>query len=99
MGTVTKVEWMNPHARFYLDVKDGAGRVTAWEFKLGSLHGLMREGWTRNSMKVGEVVSVQGSQVRDRSNLANVRTVKLSDGRQLVTGPAGETGADAKSQP
>jgi hypothetical protein len=96
-GTVTKVEWMNPHARFYLDVKDEAGRVTNWEFELGSPHGLMQEGWTRYSMKVGEVVSVHGSQARDRSNLANARTVKLSDGRQLFGRSPSQSGADAKS--
>src|ERR1700751_2276006 len=82
-GTVTKVEWMNPHARFYLDVKDNAGKVTNWEFELGSPNGLMRQGWTRNSMKNGDVVSVQGSLAKDGSNLANARTVKLSDGKRL----------------
>ena len=51
-GTVTKIEWMNPHARFYMDVKDDAGKVTNWEFELGSPNGLMRQGWTRNSMKI-----------------------------------------------
>ncbi len=50
-GTVTKVEWMNPHARFYLDVKDDGGKVTNWEFELGSPNGLMRQGWTRNSLE------------------------------------------------
>jgi hypothetical protein len=76
--------------------KDDAGRVTNWEFELGSLHGFMREGWTRNSVKVGEVVSVRGSQARDRSNLVNARTVRLSDGRQLFT--ASDTGTDVKSE-
>src|SRR5690242_18296207 len=70
-GTVTKVEWMNPHARFYLDVKDDSGKVTNWEFELGSPNGLMRQGWTRNSMKIGDSVSVQGSMAKDGSNLAN----------------------------
>src|ERR1700674_2126426 len=76
-GTVTKVEWMNPHARFYLDVKDEGGKVTNWEFELGSPNGLMRQGWSRNSMKIGDTVSVQGSKAKDGSNLANARTVKL----------------------
>jgi hypothetical protein len=97
-GTVTKVEWMNPHARFHLDVKDDAGRVTNWEFELGSLHGLMRKGRTRDSVKVGEVVSVRGSQARDRSYLVNARTVRLSDGRQLYIGPASDRGTDVKSE-
>src|ERR1700722_8631991 len=75
-GTVTKIEWMNPHARFYLDVKDDAGKVTNWEFELGSPNGLMRQGWTRNSMKIGDTISVQGSLAKDGSNLANARSVK-----------------------
>ena len=57
---------MNPHARFYLDVKDDAGKVTNWEFELGSPNGLMRQGWTRNSLKIGEVVEVNGSQRQGR---------------------------------
>src|ERR1022692_438394 len=67
-GTVTKVEWMNPHARFYLDVKDDKGTVTNWEFELGSPNGLMRQGWTRNSMKLGDSISVSGSLAKDGSN-------------------------------
>jgi hypothetical protein len=97
-GTVTKVEWMNPHARFYLDVKDDKGAVTNWEFELGSPNGLMRQGWTRNSMKNGDVVSVQGSLAKDGSNLANARTVKLSDGKRLFAGSASETGREEKKE-
>ncbi len=91
-GTVTKVEWMNPHARFYIDVKDDSGKVTNWELELGSPNGLMRRGWTRNSMKPGDTVTVQGSLAKDGSSLANARTVKLTDGRQLFAGSATETG-------
>src|ERR1700734_1646447 len=97
-GTVTKVEWMNPHARFYLDVKDEKGNVTNWEFELGSPNGLMRQGWTRNSMKIGDSISVQGSKAKDGSNLANARTVKLSDGKKLFAGSASETGRDEKKE-
>ena len=97
-GTVTKVEWMNPHARFYLDVKDDKGTVTNWEFELGSPNGLMRQGWTRNSMKIGDSISVQGSLAKDGSNLANARTVKLTDGRKLFAGSASETGSDSKEK-
>ena len=98
-GTVTKVEWMNPHARFYLDVKDEkSGKVTNWEFELGSPNGLMRQGWTRNSMKIGDSVSVQGSLAKDGSNLANARTVKLSDGKKLFAGSASETGREEKKE-
>ncbi|MBZ5579124.1 MAG: hypothetical protein LAP40_21385 [Acidobacteriia bacterium] len=91
-GTVTKVEWMNPHARFYIDVKDESGKVTNWELELGSPNGLMRRGWTRHSMKEGDVVTVNGSLAKDGSNLANARTVKLADGKSLFAGSASETG-------
>jgi|SRR5580698_6772548 hypothetical protein len=87
-GTVTKVEWMNPHARFYIDVKGADGKVTNWEFELGSPNGLMRQGWTRNSMKPGEEVSVDGFQAKDGAALANARNVKLADGRKLFAGSA-----------
>ena len=96
-GTVTKVEWMNPHARFYIDVKDDAGTVTNWEFELGSPNGLMRMGWTRNSLKEGDVVTVSGSLAKDGSKLANARQVKLADGRKVFAGSASETGRDEKS--
>ena len=85
-GTVTKVEWMNPHARFYIDVKDDAGATTNWEFELGSPNGLMRAGWTRNSLKQGDVVSVSGSLAKDGSHLANARNVTLADGRKVFAG-------------
>ncbi len=85
-GTVTKVEWMNPHARFYLDVKDDGGKVTNWEFELGSPNGLMRQGWTRNSLKIGDVVSVNGSRAKDGSNLVNATNVAFEDGKRVLGG-------------
>jgi hypothetical protein len=85
-GTVTKVEWMNPHARFYVDVKDDGGKVTNWEFELGSPNGLMRSGWTRNSLKIGEVVSVNGSRAKDGSNLVNASSVAFDDGKKVFSG-------------
>jgi Family of unknown function (DUF6152) len=91
-GTVTKVEWMNPHARFYISVKDDKGAVTGWEFELGSPNGLARRGWTRNSMKEGDVVIVDGYLAKDGSNLANARNVKLADGRKLFAGSTDDGG-------
>src|ERR1700751_6017450 len=85
-GSVTKVEWMNPHARFYVDVKDDTGKVTNWEFELGSPNGLMRLGWTRSSLKEGDMVTVEGSRAKDGANLVNARSVKLSDGRKVFAG-------------
>jgi hypothetical protein len=91
-GTVTKVEWMNPHARFYINVKDNAGAVAGWEFELGSPNGLARRGWTRNSMKEGDVVIVDGYMAKDGSKLANARNVKLADGRSLFAGSTDDGG-------
>jgi len=91
-GTVTKVEWMNPHARFYIDVKDQSGKVSNWEFELGSPNGLMRRGWTRNSLKEGDVVSVTGYHAKDGSNLGNARTISLADGRKVFAGSTEDGG-------
>jgi hypothetical protein len=85
-GTVTKVEWMNPHARFYVDVKDDSGKVVNWEFEMGSPNVLQREGWTRNSMKCGDQVIVNGFLAKDGSKLANARDVRLADGKRLFAG-------------
>ncbi len=85
-GTVTKVEWTNPHARFYLDAKDADGKVTAWELELGSPNGLMRKGWTRNSLKPGDTVTVDGYSAKDGSHLANSRSITLGDGRKVFAG-------------
>lgn len=91
-GAVTKVEWMNPHARFYVDVKDEGGKVINWELELGSPNGLMRQGWTRNSMKLGDEVVVNGYLAKDGSKMANARTVNLADGRKLFAGAASDGG-------
>jgi len=91
-GTVTKVEWMNPHARFYVDVRDESGKVTDWEFELGSPNGLMRRGWTRSSLKTGDKVIVNGYSAKDGSSLANARTVTLADGRKVFAGSADDGG-------
>jgi hypothetical protein len=91
-GTVTKMEWMNPHARFYVDVKDDSGTVTNWEFELGSPNGLMRRGWTRNSLKPGDSIVVEGYLAKDGSKLANARNVTLGDGRKVFAGAADDGG-------
>ena len=91
-GTVSKVEWMNPHARFYVDVKDDKGVVTNWNLELASPNVLVRNGWTRHALKVGDEVTVDGSRAKDGSNMANARVVKLADGRRVF---AGSSGGDA----
>ena len=85
-GTVTKIEWQNPHAFLYVDVKDAAGKVTNWGLEMGSPNGLMRQGWSRNSLKIGDEIVVEGSQAKDGSSIANARTVTLSGGQRLFAG-------------
>ena len=82
-GTVTKVEWTNPHARFYLDVKDESGAVTNWNFELASPNVLTRNGWNRHTLNVGDTVTVEGAQAKDGSQMANARTVTLADGKKV----------------
>ena len=89
-GTVTKVEWLNPHVRFYADVKDDKGTVANWEFELGAGTSLVRQGWTRASLKPGDTIKVDGYQARDGSRLANATTVSLADGRKLFAGSSFE---------
>ena len=93
-GTVTKVEWLNPHTRFYVDVKDDTGKVVNWEFELGSPNQLSRRGWTRHSLNVGDAVTVDGYPAKDGAHLANVRTTKLADGRKVFAGSAGDGGPE-----
>ena len=94
-GSVTKVEWMNPHARFYIDVKDASGKVTTWNFELASPNVLVRNGWTRKSLAVGDEVTVEGSQAKDGSNMANARVVTLASGKRVFAGSSGGDGAPA----
>src|SRR5437870_11695743 len=88
-GTVTKLEWMNPHARFYVDVKDDDGKVTHWNFELGAIPVLVKQGWRRDSLKAGDQVTVEGSRAKDGSTTANARSVKLPDGRRVFGGSSG----------
>ena len=83
-GTVTKVEWQNPHTYFFIDVADDKGKVTNWGMEMGSPNGLMRAGWTRNTMKVGDKVTVEGSLAKDGSATGNARSVTMaSNGQKL----------------
>jgi len=94
-GPVTRIEWINPHARFFMDAKDANGKVVNWEIELTSTAGLLRRGWTRNSLKIGETVTVNGSLAKDGSNVANATTVTLSDGKRVF---AGSSGGDSSTQ-
>ena len=77
-GTVTKIEWMNPHTFFYVDVADANGTVINWGLEMGSPNGLMRAGWTRKTLKVGDTVLVEGSRAKDKTHIGNARVVTLA---------------------
>jgi len=82
-GTVTKIDWTNPHVWFYVDVKDENGKITNWGFEMGPPHLLQGSGWTRTTMKIGDTVNVQGSMAKNGSNRVNARTVTTPDGKRM----------------
>ena len=88
-GTVTKLEWMNPHARFYVDAKGSDGKITHWNFELGAIPVLVKQGWRRDSLKPGDEVTVEGSRAKDGSTTGNARVVRLADGRRVFGGSSG----------
>jgi Family of unknown function (DUF6152) len=95
-GIVSKVEWTNPDSRMYLNVKEASGKVTVWNFEFGSPNHLFRAGWTRNTVKEGDQITIEGWGAKDGSHLAQTRQVVLADGRK-VPGFAG--GAESGGAP
>ena len=91
-GEFVKLEWTNPHGHFYINVKDSSGAKTLWEFELASPNVLMRHGWTRNSLKPGDTVTVVGYAAKDGSKMANARSITLADGRTIFAGTTGDGG-------
>lgn len=91
-GVVVKIEWLNPHAYFYVDVKDEAtGKIASWACELGSPVVLTRQGWSRNTLRIGDLVSVDGIRSRDGTAALNAKSVVLTDtGARLFTRSAGE---------
>lgn len=85
-GTVTKIEWANPHTFFYIDVQNAEGKYENWALEMGSPNGLMRRGWTRDTLKLGDSVTITGSRAKDGSLKGNARSVVLSTGRRLFAG-------------
>jgi len=77
-GIVTKIEWSNPHTYFYMDVSGPDGKVANWGMEMGSPNGLMRQGWTRNTLHIGDEVTVEGAQAKDGANVGNARAVILA---------------------
>lgn len=83
-GTITKVEWANPHVWFYVDVKDETGKITNWAMEMGGPNGLVRAGWTRNSMKAGDIVTVDGFRARNGTSTGNATAVVLTNTGQRL---------------
>jgi hypothetical protein len=85
-GTVTKFDWVNPHSRLFLDVKDDSGKVTAWEFETGNPTSMQRNGWKRDTLKPGDEVVVTGFRAKDGANIAAATSVSTTDGKKLLAG-------------
>jgi len=86
-GAVTKVDWANPHVYFFIDVKDENGKVTNWAFEMGAPAVLTRSGWKRSSVKIGDVITVDGTRAKDGGPHGNARTVTMTNtGERLGAG-------------
>jgi hypothetical protein len=88
-GTVTRMEWINPHSWIHLDVTSDSGEVEKWMVEGGAPNALLRRGWNKNSLPAGTKISVEGYQAKDGSNRANGRDITLEDGSKLFVGSAG----------
>ena len=91
-GTVQRLEWTNPHARLIVEGADETGKKQVWDFELGPPNGLMRNGWSRNSLKAGHKVTINGYRSKTSTVTANATNVKLADGRQVLAGSSFDTG-------
>jgi hypothetical protein len=88
-GTVTKIEWTNPHARFFIDVVNDDKTVTNWSFELASPNSLTRDGWGRHTLSVGDSITATGYAAKSGRNMASARSVTTADGRALFSGTQG----------
>ena len=91
-GVVTKVEWQNPHTWFFIDVKDDEGKVVNWALEGTTPNALIRAGWRKDSLKVGDQITVEGFLAKDGTNTANARSVMLPDGKKVFSGSADDGG-------
>jgi hypothetical protein len=97
-GTVTQMEWINPHSWIHMDVKNHDGTVTNWMIEGGSPNALLRRGFTKNSLPVGSEIVVEGYQAKDSSNRANGRDLTFADGTKLFLGSANSGAPDDKPE-
>jgi len=94
-GTLTSLEWVNPHAWIHMEVTDETGKVAKWDCELGSPNILLRNGWRKDTIKPGDAIIVSGAAAKDGSNMANARTVKLADGTRVFNaGSSGDPGTN-----
>jgi len=97
-GEVTLLEWTNPHARLYIDAPGDDGEMVNWDLELGPPNGLMRQGWRRDSLVPGTVVTVEGFRHREKATVANARSVVLDDGRRVFAGSSFDTQSPAEEE-
>lgn len=99
-GTVTRMEWINPHAWIHIDVKGDDGKVTSWMIEAAAPNALLRRGWTKNSLPKGTEILVEGYQAKDGANRANGSIITFTDGKKLFVGSsAGDPGAAPGAPP
>ena len=97
-GMISKVEWMNPHVWFYVDVKDDTGKITTWGFSGGPPGVLQRMGIPKTALKIGDVITVEGFRAKDNSTNGSGSSVTFADGRKVFTASAEETDKDKKDK-
>ena len=85
-GTITKVDWVNPHSWIYVDVKDADGKVTNWHFELGAPNALFRLGWKKDAIPSGLEVDISGYRAKSGEPVGNARSLTLPNGKELFTG-------------
>jgi Family of unknown function (DUF6152) len=90
-GQVTKIEWLNPHIWMYVDVKDASGKTANWALEGGPPNTLFRQGWRKDSLKPGDIVTVEGWRAKDGSSIANMRTVTNAEGKKMFAGSSNES--------
>ena len=98
-GTLTSIDWVNPHAWIHMEVKDETGKTAKWDCELGSPNLLLRNGWRKDTLKPGDTIIVSGSMAKDGSTMANAKTVKLGDGTRVFNaGSSGDPGTPGAAQ-
>jgi hypothetical protein len=95
-GVVTKLDWMNPHVYFYVDVTANDGKITHWACEAGNPNALARRGWKKDSLKAGDQVVIEAFRAKDASNTVNARTITLADGKKIFAGSADDGGPDSE---